>query len=297
MTGWPDIVTTALLGTGRRPLAAALPPWAHVAGLDEGGDVEGRVLDLAAVHRIAVQAGRLAQFSGGPNAFPATVPRQLLPIAPSAARHLLDGFLARPDAATINLWLAACRHQGCGLAPQHWTQVVALSARSTAYDRDCLAVVLGARGRWFVGQNRDWRKLASVLAAAGGRPAVAAASPQSQPTTQQVEKNPELLTAVADPWPDRLVTAAIAGLVDPQMGTKWRPYARVLGSRLTRAQYASLGVLATGFLELAHLGPAARRGVRNLFVEIERAARDRIEIEHAFDPSSKRILEITIPPV
>jgi hypothetical protein len=50
-------------------------------------------------------------------------------------------------------------------------------------------------------------------------------------------------------------------------------------------------------LELPQLGPAGRRAVRGLFVEIERAAYDRVGIDRAFDPSLERVFQVTIPPV
>jgi hypothetical protein len=313
MTGWSDIVTAALLGTGRRPLPAELPPWAAAAGLDDAGDAEHRVLDLAAAHRVAAQAGRTADSSRAWSAGPTAVPKQRLPPAPPAARRMLDESLIRPDATTIGYWLAACARHGCGLDPGHWAVLAGLAARSTAYDRAALSAALGERGRWFVHQNPDWHKLATALDAAavepgsGGGPPVPAAA-----TAEQVERDPELLLAVADPWPDSLVTAALVGLLGGRMGTSsgqtfptsgsgrapsLRTYARTLGARLSHAQYAGLGMLAQRFLELPQLGPAERRGVRNLFVEIERAAYDRIEIERAFDPSLERISTITIPPV
>ena len=49
MTDWRDVVTTALLGTGRRPLPAGLPEsWAIPS---EETDPAVRLLDLAARHR------------------------------------------------------------------------------------------------------------------------------------------------------------------------------------------------------------------------------------------------------
>lgn len=313
MTSWSDIVTTALLGTGRRPVPAELPPWAAAAGIDQAGDAERRVLDLAAAHRVAAQAGRSADASGTRSAGPTAVPKQRLPLAPPAAQRMLDEFLVRPDGTTIGHWLAACARQGCGLDPRHWAPLAGLAARSTAYDRAALSATLGERGRWFVHQNSEWRKLATALDAMAVEPQpIEDSAAPAGPTTEQVERDPELLLAVKDPWPDPLVTAAIVGLVSGRMGTSsgqtgsstgsgrapsLRTYARTLGARLSHAQYAGLGVLAQRFLELPQLGPAARRGVRNLFVEIERAAYDRIEIERAFDPSLQRIFKITIPSV
>ena len=65
----------------------------------------------------------------------------------------------------------------------------------------------------------------------------------------------------------------------------------------TLAQYSELGRVAASFLELAQLNPAQRRAVRSLFVEIEKAAYDRVEIDRAFDPGIERIFKISIPHV
>ena len=298
MTVWSDIVTTALLGTDRRPLPSELPAWAKAAGVGSAGDAERRVLDLAAAHRIVAQAGRKGHSSERSPAGPTAVPKQRLPLPPPAAERMLDGLLVRPDAAAISHWLGACAREGCGLAARHWAPLAGLAGRSTAYDRAALSVALGERGRWFVHQNPDWRRLAAMLDAVADEPEPGDGPPVlPTPTAEQVERDPELLLAVADPWPDPLVTAALAGLVNGRMGGKLRTYARTLGARLSHAQYASLGLLAQRFLELPQLGPAARRGVRNLFVEIERAGYDRIEIERGFDPSLKLVVKTTIPPV
>ncbi len=299
MTNWSDIVTTALLGTGRRPMPTDVPGWAGAAGLSDGADAEGRVLDLAAAHRVAAQAGRRPEAGGAPAPGATAAPPQRLPLAPPGARRLLDAFLLHPDSTTVGSWLSACRRQGRGLAPEHWARIAELAARSTAYDRGSLSAVLGERGRWFVGQNPGWQKLALVLDTCAEEDAdpLDIGTALDLPTTEQVEHDPELLMAIAAPWPDTLVAAAIVGLVGGRMGNKQRSYARVLGAGLSLVQYASLAALARRFLELPQLTPAARRGVRNLFVEIERATYDRIEVERAFDPSLARIAKITIPPV
>ena len=59
MNDWPDLLTTALLGTGRRPLPAWLPEgWGTGLPVDSGQvDPALRVLDLAARHR-AVRPGQ-----------------------------------------------------------------------------------------------------------------------------------------------------------------------------------------------------------------------------------------------
>jgi hypothetical protein len=310
VTTWSEIVTTALLGTGRRPVPDELPAWAEAGGLTprsrsaQHGDAEGRVLDLAAAHRVAAQAGRVPQTSGSGPAGATAVPAQRLALAPAAAGWMLDAFLSRPDGPAINLWLAACVRHGYGLAPEHWAPVIGLASRSTTYDRSALAETLGERGRWFAHQNPDWQRLATALdkavldRAANARPdSVEGSAVDRHPTAEQVESDPELLLRLPDPWPDTLLGPALVGLVNGRMGDQSRPFARRVGRRLTEAQYASLPAWASQFLELPHLVPAARRAVRSLFVEIERSASDAVEIERAFDPSRPSTPRVSIPPV
>ena len=223
MTGWSDIVTTALLGTDRRPLPAELPSWAAAPGLGDAGDAERRVLDLAAAHWVAAQAGRRAHSSEKSSAGPTAVPPQRLPLAPFAAQRMLDAFLVRPDATSINHWIAVCALHGCGPAPRHWAALAGLAAHSTAYDRSALSAALGERGRWFVHQNAEWRRLATTLDAAADEPEPGDGPlAPAAPTAEQVERDPELLLAVTNPWPDPLVAAALAGLVGGRMGSKHR---------------------------------------------------------------------------
>lgn len=303
MTTWSEIVTTALLGTDRRPVPTELPAWAVVAGVSATGEPEGVVLALAAAHRVATHAGRPAPPAVGPLGA-APVPRQQLRLAPLEARRQLDAVLVRPDPSRVTLWLTVCARHGFGLAPEHWAPVLAAASRSSAYERSDLAAVLGARGRWFARQNPEWRKLSAALdeqalVEAGDsssgpvpRPASAAA-----PTADQVARDPERLLALPDPWPEDLVEAALAGMVRGTLGHGLRAYIRVMGPRLTRAQYAELGRTAQRFLDLPQLDPSLRRGVRAMFVETERVAYERVELDRAFDPSREPVFRVSIPPV
>ena len=301
--GWSEIVTTALLGTGRRPVPEDLPAWAgsverapDAQGSAERGSPESRVLDLAAAHRVAAQAGRPPEpGSRGPGA--TAVPAQRLPFAPVEADRLLAAYLTAGDSAATTRWLGVCARHRRGARPEHWARLAGLASRSPTYDRGALASVLGDRGRWFVRQNPDWAKLATLLDASDRAVADPTREPGPSPDPDQVRKDPELLLAVPDPWPSSLLVAALTGLAEGRLGGNQRPYARAVGGRLTVDQYGELGRIATGFLELPQLTPVQRRAVRSLFVEIEKAGSDRIEIERAFDPALPRVFRITIPHV
>ena len=90
MTGWDELVTTALLGTARRALPAGLPD--AVAGLAHAQQDAGlAVLDAAAGYAAYRDAGRRPGScpEQGPPA-----PRQTLDFAPDPAHELLLTFLA-----------------------------------------------------------------------------------------------------------------------------------------------------------------------------------------------------------
>jgi hypothetical protein len=166
MSSWTDVVTTALLGTDRRPLPDDLPAgWSGERGhrsaagsADEASTAAAsRVLALAARHRAVALAGapldRVSVPSVSATARPAHAPR--------AAQDLLASMLAQPEPVLINLWLSACATRGLGVSPDLWTRLARLASRSTAYDRAALRQVIGDRGRWFLQQNPQWAALSS----------------------------------------------------------------------------------------------------------------------------------------
>jgi hypothetical protein len=151
MTSWDDLVTTALLGTDRKPL----PDGASA------GDPTRVVLAAAARHRAAVRAG--ARLEDCPE--PEPPPPATREPAPAAAQKLIGDYLASRDYAAINEWLTAAGEQERGLAPEHWCAAAHLAARSPNVDRARLSVALGERGVWFVGRNPEWARLAAALRA------------------------------------------------------------------------------------------------------------------------------------
>ncbi len=159
MADWEDLVTTALLGTDRRPVSAGLPTlWSRPAGDDPAETVLGH----AARHRAAVRAG--ARPSSCPSLGP--VPEPAGDLAPPAAQQAMADCLLVGDVAGVNEWLAEAAAQGRTLAADHWTAIVTLAATARRVDRAGLARALGERGLWFVGQNPRWARLATSLRAA-----------------------------------------------------------------------------------------------------------------------------------
>ena len=154
---WAELVTTALLGTDRRPLDAADPP--------------GQVLHQAARHRILDRLAAPPVVGAPDPAEPAAAPTQDGPPAPEPADRLLDQLLRTPDPALISCWLGVCADRGYVVSALHWTTLARLAARSTGYDRTALGASLGPRGRWFLRQNPEWRRLAADAEPSAAAPA------------------------------------------------------------------------------------------------------------------------------
>lgn len=264
---WAELVTTALLGTDRRPLEVADPP---VAVLREAA--RHRVLDRLAAPEVAEQ---------GP-AGPAPGPDG--PQAPDAADRLLTELLRIPDPALISCWLQVCAKHGGRVAAIHWTPLARLAARTTAYDRAALGAALGARGRWFLRQNPEWRRLAADAERRPEPPPPAGETAAHRPPlgAEEVLVDPELLLRRPQPWEPELVAAAYAVLGGAGAAPPPRSFASRLGVRLPPEHYPSIASAVEFYLLAPDLSPAQRRTIRERFVALEHAAYARAAIDHAF---------------
>ena len=285
---WAELVTTALLGTDRRPAAgnAADPPRS--------------VLDQAARHRVV---DRLAA-PGAPPApasdeEPATevAPAQDRPEAPLAADRLLTDLLRVPEPALVTCWLGACVDHGCVVAAVHWTRLARLAARTSAYDRRLLGESLGPRGRWFLRQNRDWRRLAADTERPPDPEVVAPAEPVPPLTGDDVLAEPERIFAQPPPWVPELVSAAYAVLGGEGRTPPARTFATRLGVALPAELYPSIAEAGEFYVLAPDASPAHRRTIRDRFVALELAAYARAAIEHAFGTSDTGFTRAEIPHV
>ena len=145
MDRWEDLVTVALLGTDRRPIAER-------ACRTGASTRSTRCSGAAARHRAAVRAGRLLESCPPPERPPGPA---LVP-APPPAQDQIAEHLAAADVAQANAWLGHAAEQGLGLAAEHWVAAAALAARAPRVDRRALAAVLGPPGVWFVSRNPEW---------------------------------------------------------------------------------------------------------------------------------------------
>jgi hypothetical protein len=178
MPEWTDVVTTALLGTDRRPVPSPLPtPWGATSS---AGDPATATLDLAAQHRAWSRAGsRLGR------AEPPTIGPPLGDLAPAPAQELLGRLLEAAQPVLINAWLAVCVRRGQVISPDHWPMLAVLTSGWILLDDALLARALGPRGRWFLAQNPQWAPRARHLEEA-------ATLPESAPPAGEVQEQAEI---------------------------------------------------------------------------------------------------------
>jgi hypothetical protein len=282
---WAEVVTTALLGTDRRPVAAADPPRS--------------VLEQAARHRILHRlAGPPAVDQAPPDAqrrpAPTPAPAQDRPEAPVAADRLLADLLRTPDPVLVSCWLSACVEHRRVVAALRWTSLVRLAARSTAYDRRSLGLALGPRGRWFLRRNPDWRRLAEDAERPVDR---LPPEPVAALTAQDVVTDPQRLLDHPQPWAPELVAAAYSVLGGEGPKSPVRSFATRLGVALPSALYPSIAQAGGFYLLAPEASPARRRAVRDRFVALELAAYARAAIDHAFDGTGTGFSRAEIPHV
>ncbi|MEV6163709.1 DUF5691 domain-containing protein [Streptomyces sp. NPDC052052] len=151
---WEQLVTSALLGTDRRP--------------PEGGGGPGELLDAAALHTVRRRAGLLPAPAA---ARPEPAPDDPRPALPPAARRRLAQLLedrtapgssggrrgTAPDLTElIPQWLATAHRYGYR-APAALLPLLLDAARSRTDLRPAVLAFAGPRGRWLAGLNPEWK--------------------------------------------------------------------------------------------------------------------------------------------
>lgn len=149
-TDWDALVTTALLGTDRRPRATA-----------------GELLDAAARHTLRRRAGLRPGPAAAP---PEPAPHDPRPALPEAARRRLDGLLAgrgaapaagrrgtAPDLAELlPQWLVLAGERGYKAPPAALPALLDAARARTDLRPQALAFA-GPRGVWLARLNPEWR--------------------------------------------------------------------------------------------------------------------------------------------
>ncbi|MFG3392099.1 MULTISPECIES: DUF5691 domain-containing protein [Streptomyces] len=156
---WEELVTSALLGTDRRPPASRGGP--------VPADAPAALLDAAALHTVRRRAGLLPAVAEARPEPAAPDPR---PALPEAARHRLAHLLADRSAPSgggrrgtapdltelIPQWLAIANRRGFR-APAALLPPLLDAARARTDLRPQALAFAGPRGRWLAGLNPDWK--------------------------------------------------------------------------------------------------------------------------------------------
>lgn len=156
---WEDLVTTALLGTDRRPFAGA-----------GGANGPGALLDEAALRTVRRRAGLLPAAAAP---LPAPAAADTRPPLPEAARRRLGQLLgargdqrgSAPDLTELlPQWLERANAHGYASPPEHLPALLD-AARGRTDLRPAVLAFAGARGRWLAEQNREWSFVRRTAAA------------------------------------------------------------------------------------------------------------------------------------
>jgi hypothetical protein len=163
---WDDLLSTALVGTERRPLPAAGVPavLAGPAGAAASADPAVALLDTAALVTVYRRAGMTA---GRGVPVPAAAPDEELPVAPVAAADRLAGLLGADPTGLVAEWLGLAAERGVLAPPELLPALLDLGRRQTEL-RASLVRVGGRRVRWLAAQHPDWAYLTRIAGGAAG---------------------------------------------------------------------------------------------------------------------------------
>ncbi|MCW6004217.1 hypothetical protein K1W54_06425 [Micromonospora sp. CPCC 205371] len=159
-----ELLSTALVGTERRPFTGAI-----VDGLRLEGSGPGALLEGAAVALAYRRAGTLPA-TGHVPIDPA--PEESAPVIPPAAAHRLallvtDGSVPGGTEMALGLlgdWLARAAERGYRV-PAELLPALLDAGRRRAGLRSALAAVAGRRGAWLADRRPDWRYLLAEASA------------------------------------------------------------------------------------------------------------------------------------
>lgn len=155
MKGWDGLVSSALLGTDRRPVHfEELPD--HIR--ERLGD--GNLLDAAALATVYKRAGRTPLRELEP--LPAA-PGEDRPLPRPGAVRRLAAMLGGFQTSALGEWLRAADANGWGVPPEH-LPALADYARNRAEYRPLVIAAAGRRARWLAELNPEWRFLHAAVA-------------------------------------------------------------------------------------------------------------------------------------
>src|SRR5207249_2180926 len=150
VTAWDELVSTALVGTERRPVPEATAAGLGVAGGDPAALLLDRAALLAAERRAGQVARRLAPLPPAPE-------ERSPPARPAAARRLAR-ILAGDHLEVLPEWLEAAAARAVRPPADLLPDLLGLGRRDRSR-RPAIAAVAGRRGRWLAGLNPEWAYL------------------------------------------------------------------------------------------------------------------------------------------
>jgi uncharacterized protein DUF5691 len=152
--GWDGLVSSALLGTDRRPVHFEELPEDIQERLGDGG-----LLDAAALATVYKRAGRKPLQELGP--LPAA-PGEDRPLPRPVAIRRLAAMLGGFQTTALGEWLRAADARGWGVPPEH-LPALADYARNRAEYRPLVIAAAGRRAAWLADLNPEWRFLHAAV--------------------------------------------------------------------------------------------------------------------------------------
>lgn len=152
---WQDIVTTAVVGTERKPLqlTPSADPLGKLLSQLDSSDPESTLLSAAAAISLYQRAGQLPVKDHQP--LPQPCEPDDLPSCSLRAAQQLSLMLQGQHSEFLPEWLARAA-KARKRVPEEYLPELLNKGQNTRQLRDAILPVLGKRGRWLAAQNSDW---------------------------------------------------------------------------------------------------------------------------------------------
>ncbi|WP_431788601.1 hypothetical protein HLK56_21130 [Streptomyces sp. G9] len=311
---WEELVTSALLGTDRRPPAPRGGP--------VPADAPAALLDAAALHTVRRRAVLLPAV---PEARPEPSAPDPRPALPEAARHRLAHLLADRSAPSgggrrgtapdltelIPQWLAIANRRGFR-APADLLPALLDAARARTDLRPQALAFAGPRGMWLAGLNPDWKF--ALRGSASGAPQPGLTDPDAVARLWEeglfaervalldavrAQDPPAALTLLATTWPTERAEDRLMFLdsLRSGLGRADEPFLEQALSDRSRNVRATAAELLSALPESALAGRMAARALSCVHQDRTGAvASIAVEAPHECDADMQRDGVTAVPP-